>query len=61
MENRIYSTLPGGSPTLSSRNMSLPPDYHMHTPRCKHAAGPIEAYVERTFRHVAEEIGRAHV
>jgi histidinol-phosphatase (PHP family) len=32
-------------------------DYHMHTPLCKHAAGPMEAYVERGIELGLEEIG----
>jgi histidinol-phosphatase (PHP family) len=32
-------------------------DYHTHTPRCKHAAGPMEAYVERAISLGLREIG----
>jgi histidinol-phosphatase (PHP family) len=32
-------------------------DYHMHTPRCKHAAGPMEAYVERAIALGLREVG----
>ena len=34
-------------------------DYHMHTPLCKHAAGPMEAYVERGIELGLQEIGFA--
>ncbi len=34
-------------------------DYHMHTPRCQHAAGPIEAYVERALALGLGEMGFA--
>ena len=34
-------------------------DYHLHTPLCKHAAGPMEAYVERGIELGLEEIGFA--
>ena len=37
--------------------MSIRTDYHMHTPRCKHAAGPMEAYIERGIALGLEEIG----
>src|SRR3989442_7893593 len=32
-------------------------DYHMHTPLCKHASGPMEAYVERGVELGLCEIG----
>lgn len=32
-------------------------DYHMHTPLCQHAAGPVEAYVERGIELGLREIG----
>ncbi len=34
-------------------------DYHLHTPRCKHATGPIAAYVERALVLGLEEMGFA--
>lgn len=37
--------------------MPIQCDYHMHTPRCKHAAGPMEAYVERGIALGLREIG----
>ncbi len=39
--------------------MSIQCDYHMHTPLCKHAAGPMEAYVERGRELGLHEIGFA--
>jgi histidinol-phosphatase (PHP family) len=38
-------------------NMPIECDYHMHTPLCKHAAGPMEAYVERAIELGLHEIG----
>lgn len=32
-------------------------DYHMHTPRCKHALGPMEGYVEQALALGLEEVG----
>ncbi len=32
-------------------------DYHMHTPRCKHADGPLEAYAEQALHLGLSEIG----
>src|SRR5579871_2081713 len=37
--------------------MPIECDYHMHTPLCKHAAGPMEAYVERGIEVGLREIG----
>ncbi len=37
--------------------MSIQCDYHMHTPLCKHAAGPMEDYVERGIELGLREIG----
>jgi histidinol-phosphatase (PHP family) len=37
--------------------MPIQCDYHMHTPLCKHAAGPMEAYVERGIELGLREIG----
>ncbi|MDA0989197.1 MAG: histidinol-phosphatase [Verrucomicrobia bacterium] len=37
--------------------MTILADYHMHTPRCKHAAGPLEAYVEKGIAIGLQEIG----
>ena len=34
-------------------------DYHMHTPRCQHAAGPLEAYAEHALTIGLHEIGFA--
>jgi histidinol-phosphatase (PHP family) len=39
--------------------MSIQCDYHMHTPLCKHAAGPMEDYVERGIELGLREIGFA--
>lgn len=37
--------------------MPIQCDYHMHTPLCKHATGPMEAYVERGIELGLREIG----
>jgi histidinol-phosphatase (PHP family) len=37
--------------------MPIQCDYHMHTPLCKHAAGPMEAYIERGIELGLKEIG----
>src|ERR1043166_1465108 len=37
--------------------MPIQCDYHMHTPLCKHAAGPMEAYVERAIELGLREVG----
>jgi histidinol-phosphatase (PHP family) len=37
--------------------MPIQSDYHMHTPLCKHAAGPMEAYVERAIELGLREVG----
>jgi histidinol-phosphatase (PHP family) len=37
--------------------MPIQGDYHMHTPLCKHAVGPMEAYVERGIELGLREIG----
>ncbi|HUK82458.1 MAG TPA: histidinol-phosphatase [Verrucomicrobiae bacterium] len=37
--------------------MPIQCDYHMHTPLCKHATGPMEAYVERAIDLGLREIG----
>jgi histidinol-phosphatase (PHP family) len=37
--------------------MSLPPDYHMHTPLCRHARGEPEEYVQRALELGIKEIG----
>jgi histidinol-phosphatase (PHP family) len=37
--------------------MPIQCDYHMHTPLCKHAAGPMEAYIERGIELGLREIG----
>ena len=37
--------------------MSIQTDYHLHTPLCKHATGPMEAYVERAIELGLPEIG----
>ena len=37
--------------------MSLPPDYHMHTPLCRHARGEPEEYVQRALALGLKEIG----
>ena len=38
-------------------SMPIQCDYHMHTPLCKHATGPMEAYVERGIDLGLREIG----
>lgn len=37
--------------------MPIVGDYHMHTPRCKHAAGPLAAYAEAALQLGLQEIG----
>ncbi len=37
--------------------MPIQCDYHMHTPLCKHAAGPMEDYVQRGIELGLREIG----
>ncbi|HEX7619141.1 MAG TPA: histidinol-phosphatase HisJ family protein [Verrucomicrobiae bacterium] len=37
--------------------MSLPPDYHMHTPLCRHAAGEPSEYAKRAVAIGLTEIG----
>jgi histidinol-phosphatase (PHP family) len=37
--------------------MPIQCDYHMHTPLCKHAAGPMEAYVERGIELGLRQVG----
>lgn len=37
--------------------MPIRSDYHMHTPRCKHAAGPMEAYIEKAIALGLREVG----
>ncbi len=37
--------------------MPIQCDYHMHTPLCKHATGPMEAYVERAIELGLREVG----
>ncbi|HTS19360.1 MAG TPA: histidinol-phosphatase [Verrucomicrobiae bacterium] len=37
--------------------MAIQCDYHMHTPLCKHAAGPMENYVERAIQLGLREVG----
>ncbi len=39
--------------------MSLPPDYHMHTPLCRHATGEPVDYARRAVEIGLEEIGFA--
>jgi histidinol-phosphatase (PHP family) len=39
--------------------MSITSDYHLHTPRCKHAKGPLEAYVERACQLGLRQVGFA--
>ena len=39
--------------------MPIQCDYHMHTPLCKHAAGPMEDYVERAIELGLREVGFA--
>lgn len=41
----------------TARLMAIRCDYHMHTPLCKHATGPMEAYVERGIEIGLREIG----
>jgi histidinol-phosphatase (PHP family) len=37
--------------------MPILADYHMHTPRCQHALGPMRAYVERAVELGLSEVG----
>jgi len=37
--------------------MPISADYHMHTPRCKHATGPLEGYIENAVAIGLREIG----
>jgi len=37
--------------------MPIIADYHMHTPLCQHAAGPMEAYIERAIELGLREVG----
>ncbi|MGB9601954.1 MAG: histidinol-phosphatase HisJ family protein [Limisphaerales bacterium] len=37
--------------------MGLPPDYHMHTPLCKHAVGDVFQYARRAVEIGLDEIG----
>ncbi len=37
--------------------MPILADYHMHTPLCRHAAGPMEAYIEHAIHLGLPEIG----
>jgi len=37
--------------------MPIQCDYHMHTPLCKHAAGPMEDYIERAIGLGLREVG----
>jgi histidinol-phosphatase (PHP family) len=37
--------------------MPILADYHMHTPLCKHATGPMEDYIERAIELGFEEVG----
>lgn len=37
--------------------MPLTTDYHMHTPLCQHASGPMEAYVEHAIELGLRQIG----
>ena len=39
--------------------MSITADCHLHTPRCKHAKGPLEAYVERACQLGLRQVGFA--
>ena len=43
--------------TLSSDMAALPPDYHMHTPLCRHAAGEPVDYARRAVELGFTEIG----
>ena len=39
--------------------MPILTDYHLHTPLCRHATGPLEAYVERAIALGLEHVGFA--
>lgn len=41
----------------STDTLTLPPDYHMHTPLCKHATGTPDAYRSAASTRKIEEIG----
>src|SRR6266571_3299183 len=49
--------LPKVGVVITLRLMPIQCDYHMHTPLCKHAQGPMEAYVERGIELGLREIG----
>jgi histidinol-phosphatase (PHP family) len=42
---------------VTVRAMSLPPDYHMHTPLCRHATGAPSEYAAQALRLGLTEIG----
>jgi len=44
-------------PTLDTARMSLPADYHMHTPLCRHAVGEPVDYARRAVELGLTEIG----
>jgi histidinol-phosphatase (PHP family) len=52
-----HSTLETSNLKLETSRMSLPPDYHMHTPLCRHATGEPEEYAKRALALGLTEIG----
>src|SRR6267378_1431482 len=50
----LFDTRPS---TLNTERMSLPPDYHMHTPLCRHATGEPSDYARRALEVGLTEIG----
>jgi histidinol-phosphatase (PHP family) len=53
--NLIVNERPAGY--TPRRIMPIIADLHMHTPLCKHAAGPMEAYVERAIELGLSAVG----
>ncbi|HTJ00646.1 MAG TPA: histidinol-phosphatase HisJ family protein [Dongiaceae bacterium] len=51
------STLETGLPARDTSGMSLPPDYHMHTPLCRHAVGEPVEYARHALSLGFTEIG----
>src|SRR5436190_16654277 len=42
---------------VEKNRMPIQCDYHMHTPLCQHASGPMEAYIEHGIELGLREIG----
>lgn len=41
---------------MRCKSLAIMVDYHLHTPFCRHAAGPMDAYVEEALRKGIREI-----